>query len=372
MYPDSYQHIQIVYQDDLESRYNSDKDDNDDDDLIQFDYDNKHTIYIITDDFCYSGSQMAIEIQKLFDCYEYPHLQISDNENNENFSIYVNVVGMTNISSEHLKTIFQVKLIIPDKCYIVADVTYNGIFNKYCKEYNYDIKHKSVDMYYFTMNDITFRSFTDKLIPDKDLSLIYLSFKYPDKVSTIPYLCYFPQRSNIYFIAYNDYNNKDITTLTNSIRSKYSSLEYIFQLKDMEQFENLHPGCVYTINSKNESIHILKLIKNCNYSLLSYYREDHEPQCNLFCYKPFYKKKEYSLRMRNVDFTTETLNDIRKRQQKNTIKTPVKRSVKKMQQYQYEIFYNDKIKSHFTLPVSLSLSRSKNDKSNESSRNWSL
>ena len=75
--------------------------------------------------------------------------------------------------------------------------------------------------------------------------------------------------------------------------------------------------------------------------------------------------------MRNVDFTTETLNDIRKRQQKNTIKTPVKRSVKKMQQYQYEIFYNDKIKSHFTLPVSLSLSRSKNDKSNESSRNWS-
>ena len=261
--------------------------------------DSQHIIYIITDDFCYSGEQMSNTIKYQ---YKKQFLRYIDGKRRD-YSIYINVFGMTDIALKNINTITWVTIRIPDKCTTVENINYLAIFNKYCKEHNYDIKPESVDMFYFTEDDVKLKSFTKRLIEYKDLPLIYLPYKYPDMISFPTRLCYFMEMSNTYFIANGDYIGENTIKYENNILDKYndeemlrkeiSQMDFIFQLNSMELFKEKYPELVHTVNTNEFGIvHMLKLINNCNYASIDFTNKK-IPNCNHFCYKPFYKKKKY-------------------------------------------------------------------------------
>ena len=304
LYPDDYQNIHVIMESDIISGIVNDV--------------SKHTIYIITDDVCYSGGQMHETIKhryrKQFSRYK--------NGKDKNYSIYINVIGMTDISLNLIDTITWVKIIIPNECLTYKNITYNAIFNKYCKEYNYDMKIESVDMFFFTAKDRTLKSFTRELRIKMNLPLIYLPYKYPDFVSFPTDLCYFMDMPKTYFIAHDDYVGENIVTFNNNIlenstdeisfHKKCSQMNFVFQLNSMELFKDKYPELVYTIDTRElGTIYLLKLINNCNYDFINYdvKNKNYRPDCNNFCYKPFYKKKEYLnkvkkfLNNQSIDYT---------------------------------------------------------------------
>ena len=296
IYPNDYENIDILSETDMKKgTTGSSSDEN----KINFDYDSKHTIYITTDDFSYSGEQIELKIS-----YEYQdHLPHRIHGQTNNYSIYINVFGMTGIALETINSLnFWVKIQIPDKCMIINNKTYPAIFDKYCKEYNYKIKPESVDMLYFTAKYTTLRSFTKSLIEERNSPLIYLSYKYPDSLSFPTRLCYFKELPNTYFIAHDEEN---IVTYKENIeeysmddvmfREKCSEMDFVFQLKSMELFKEKYPKLVHTVDT-NESgiVHVLKLVKNCNYGPMNFHER---PHCTNFCYKPFYKKQKYIEKM---------------------------------------------------------------------------
>ena len=294
MYPLDYQNIKVLCESEMSKEamgHSSDED------KIHFNYDSEYTIYITTDDFSYSGEQLHYLIDLN---YRY-HLPHKVHSKSDNYSIYINVVGMTYYALKNISpSPYWVKIIIPEKCMIIKNRTYNEIFDKYCKEYNYNITRDSVDLFYFTNTYVHPRSFTNLLMGRQDLPLIYLSYKYPDHISFPTDMCYIRDIPNIYLIAYSDYNEKNTVIFDDNIISKdvmfhekCSKLDFIFQLRSMEQFKEKYPDLVYDIDSnKYGIIHVLKLFKNCNYESMSM-DSDNGMNCNRFCYKPFYKKKQY-------------------------------------------------------------------------------
>ena len=373
LYPNDYQHLQVILEDEIDietEEYFAMREKYSLENRIEFDYENKHTIYIMTDDFSYSGTQMNTEIQDYFDNISYPHLSQSNDEIKKNFSVYVNVVGMTDRALSRLKRIHQVKLIIPDDCLFIQNVSYNDIFLKYCKNYNYPQDDQLVDMFYFTTYNTELQSFTNTFINDKEMPLIYLSFKYPDGISMIQNMCYFTFRSDTYFIAYKDYEaNQNIfhqmvyqgiqkTELDNLLLST----NIIFQLNDLKSFQQLYPNLVYITDADN--VYMLKLIKNCKYSRLSFFNELYPPKCNEFCYKPFYKKRDY---IKLVETFSSILNEttLTTLKKKNGSTHMVeKRAAIKLPQYQYIVTYNTKVLDYENLNSFL-LNENENENENE-------
>ena len=305
LYPNDYQHIEVILETEMKigtkNRYPGE-------DRINFQYYSNHTIYIMTDDFCYSGEQMNTEINTHVQKNNYPHLTHAQNKN-KNFSVYINVVGMTSIALKLLNNNHKIKLYIPQQCIIINNATYNDIFDKYCKEYNYTIQSEAVDMFCFTKDNINPRSFNEELKIDKNMPLIYLSFKYPDYISIAPYLCYFGESSEIYFIAHSDYTEENMNSFHKEMREndtgrtfheKCSSLKFIFQLNDLESFKEKYPELVHTIDKNEPGSNMLKLMKNCNYEAIVTYEKRRAPRCNFFCYKPFYKKSQNKNKMNSL------------------------------------------------------------------------
>ena len=63
----------------------------------------------------------------------YPHLKEPTGQYRENFSIYLNVVGMTQIAHLLFESIKEVNIMIPEQCFIPKDETFRDILTKYCR-----------------------------------------------------------------------------------------------------------------------------------------------------------------------------------------------------------------------------------------------
>ena len=329
MYQNDYKHIKVINETDLELNDNYSISN-----CVTIDY-TRHTIYVVSDDFCYSGLQLNILLRKYYRERMFPHLQ----NDSSNFSVYVNVVGMTKDALKQFeKEVDKLKLLgidnvinrIPSKCLIIENKSYNDIFAKYCEKEINGEKRPNIDLFYYHYGDLRLQSLLHTIVPRKDKPLIYLSFKYPDHVSTIQYMCYFKQLNNTYFVSEVDYSNlyindkivhdnkihhyvlvEDTLTLPNITKEEFkhncSLLEWVIELKDISSFQELYPHCVY---SHDDETKILKLIKNCNYEYGGNYSNNLYPECGNFCYKPFYKKSEYKQILDTMIFEESNLNDI--------------------------------------------------------------
>ena len=340
MFRSDYKELQIIDQQDLydDNNYNGMSVN-----LITF-HPESFSIYIFTDDVCYSGDQMNDLIYDFYRQDMFPHTrhQLDD------FEIYLNVVGM----SSKAKTLFDLvfyKPIIPSNCYIIDNVTYSSVYSKYCDKKNFHYYVNDINIFYFTKDDLKLHSFLNTLMPTQfeEQPLIYLSFKYPDYISTVQFMCYFTHSSNKYFIKESDFpelciegqikfgeNNEVIEpTLQQSdltvdqFKKQCLSFDWIFQLKDSKVFKKTYPNCMYTDKNDND---ILKLIKNCNFEIMDTYDL---PQCGDFCYKPFYKKKAYLDIIRSIKFDALTasnlINEKEQKGKKRMINTSHKKSIKK-------------------------------------------
>lgn len=282
-------------------------------DILNIDFKKKHTVFIFTDDFSYSGTQMSQSVKVPYDMNLYPHLKEPTGQYRENFSIYLNVVGMTQIAHLLFESIKEVNIMIPEQCFIPKDETFRDILTKYCRIN--DVTISSIDVLYFSHKNKSIKSFLEKFIVSIDLSLIYLSFKYPDNISSIPFICYLAQIPELYFVTRADIDKKivfdTLKTYFNenetTFNEKCNSVDWIFKFKDMELFQQENPQLVHTIvtNKKQESnVYLLKLVKNCNYSELKEdsIQEIKQTPCNIFCYKPFYKNKGYKQIIQSLTF----------------------------------------------------------------------
>ena len=247
LYPDDYENIDVIMESEIVKGIANNQ--------------LEHTIYVVTDDFSYSGDQMLGAIQHKYN----KQFRQYTNGKSRNYSIYINVFGITYTALKRIESILTwVKLRIPNDCKIFDNITYNAIFNKYCKENNYDIEIESVDMFYFTKDDIKLKSFRESLELeidiDLELPLIYLSYKYPDFMSFPTQLCYFMDMPKTYFIAHDDYIGENIVTFNNNIHENFtddgmfhetcSRLGFVFQFNSMELFAEKYPKLVYTITKE--------------------------------------------------------------------------------------------------------------------------
>ena len=287
----------------------------------------KKYVLIYCDDISYSGSQLINNII-------YNHDKKCKINLVDNIKIYFNIFGVTRtamslfnhvinknsiIIPEHTKKydmniqniLYKVSKINPDE--EINDELRNFIIEndiyKIIKEEKYS-KDKIVDYkYYITrgdLGDLFYYSFIEPLDKSKDimnlkLSLIYIDFKYPDNVSTIPNLCRLNTiNDNEYYIDYKKFidtykdtkiftelyeyhiYNVDITDLIKSYNYKIDTIPWIKKgdknLDDLLYLDN---------NTKN----YLQLINN--FDKKEKYMNDYYTSCNKYSIVPFYKSLLY-------------------------------------------------------------------------------
>ena len=339
-----YKDLKIMTEMDLETAAVSDKKYSEDN-CILFD-DSKYTIFVVTDDFCYSGDQLYQKIKYYRDTESFFQRQ----EDKELLFTYINVVGLTNNALE-LFTLDIPNLIIPSQCYIVRDNTYDDILKKYYKMRNLKVFH--FDLFYFTQeNDVQTFSLLQKLIPHKPATLVYLSFKYPDGVSTIQNMCYFFVNKGTFFISCHEYRERHNISL-HYIRDKRpvivaapslivpglspeefehecSLLPWIFEMKDISEFETVFPQYVVTVERENVQVKLLKLMNNCNYNNtfnpnVAYFNINN-PRCDDFCYHPFYKYQQYHTILNTIHLDENALREIKQKKHLSRLKRSLRRS----------------------------------------------
>ena len=341
-----YKDLKVMTETDFETATVSDKKYSEDN-CILFD-DTKYTIFVVTDDFCYSGDQLY---EKITD-YQSTQSFFQKQENKHLLFTYANVIGLTSIASRSF-TFFIQNIMIPSKCYIVRDNTYDDILKKYYETRK--LSEYDFDLFYFTQeNNVQTFSLLQKLIPHNPATLVYLSFKYPDGVSTIQNMCYFFVNKGTFFISCDEYrlrhnikmqhgyDKRSVIVAAPSLtvpglspeefEHECSLLPWVFEMKDISEFGTVFPQYVHTTDRNNVQVKLLKLMNNCDYDYTfvnsDRYFDINNPKCNDFCYNPFYKEYQYIMTLRTIHLDENELQEIKQRRHLSKLKRSLRRSSK--------------------------------------------
>ena len=280
----------------------------------------KKYLLIYCDDVSYSGSQLVANII-------YKNDQTCKINLVDNIKIYFNIFGITNKANRLFNRIINKNcIIIPDNTkkynediidilYKVSDISQqeDDKLNNFIIENDiYKIvKDETLNKYYIIrgeLGDLYYYSFIETLDKTKhlfnlNLSLIYIDFKYPDNLSTIPNLCRLQTiDAKEYYIDYikfieiykdasifqklYDYNthNVDITDL---FKTYNYNLDIIPWLKKGDK--NPDELLYLDTNTKN----YLQLINNFDIKIKKIMNESKYILCNKYSIVPFYKSLKY-------------------------------------------------------------------------------
>lgn len=319
-----------------------------DDVLKKMIYDKQHkeTIFVMCDDYSYSGSQIVTYMNKL--------------KTNTQISLYLVLAGLSIRAKQYIHNFVQTKKEIKEDINnIIVFFPQNMHIDSYDNTFKYildDIIRKqpvikgfdsSIELYndyWLAMNDmyiITYDNEKNKLyatgqiknIGHSNQTLTYLFFKYPDSISTIPNMCFLDNYSNNYTFIYNNLTaqqkddlKKNNFEITNKLIGK-EHLSYLltyYKKTNEEQIKIKNQVDEYVKNNLSDFIEIcnpeLKFIDlmNCDKEIENFNKKSGLGICNSNCWKPFYK-------------------DIVSEEPFITLKTNIKPKVNGYMSYNYEI-----------------------------------
>ena len=108
-----------------------------------------------------------------------------------------------------------------------------------------------------------------------------------------------------------------------------SLIPWIFEMKDISEFETVFPQYVHNIDINNVELKILKLMNNCNYDKIYLYIDRIDNlRCNDFCYDPFYKEYQYIMTLRTIHLDENALQEIKQKKHLSKLKRSLRRSSK--------------------------------------------
>jgi hypothetical protein len=300
-------------------------------------------LFIICDDFLYSGKQVRENIENLV-----------ENNNLKNYKVYLNIFGSTISGYERLKENFDVDNYDPIKnknIIFPSDLIFNNnsvknIINEFIKnkKITFDEFYKTHNIFFLKRkleNKYYIESALDNIISYYELYLIYIFYKFPDLVSTYNKLCLLEiydestiifsndtikriflleqnnimERSKIIKIKIDPTLNKFYNVYTTGFLKKkqHILIEYKNVIKSLNKFfepiiEN------YNNDNKNILIDLSKgILEKCNnidfmsgiYNIIHKNIIKIKEEVNLnYCekhFKPFYKSLEYKGIPSNID-----------------------------------------------------------------------
>jgi hypothetical protein len=291
-----------------------------DDVLKKMIYDKQHkeTIFVMCDDYSYSGSQIVTYMNKL--------------KTNTQISLYLVIAGISIKAKQHIHNFVQRKkeikgdinnivVFFPQNIYIDSyDNTFEYILDDIIrkqpviKEFDSSIGIGSYKDYWLAMNDmyiITYDNEKNKLYATGQIrdigygtqTLTYLFFKYPDSISTIPNMCFLDNYSNNYTFIYNNLTaqqkhdlKKNKFEITNELIGE-KHLDYLLtyykktneeQIKIKKQVdEYIRKNLSNFIEICNPELKFIDLM-NCDKEIEKFEKTS-LGICNSSCWKPFYK-----------------------------------------------------------------------------------
>ncbi len=262
-------------------------------------YTDKPVLFIICDDFSYSGNQLDIEITNIN--------KVTLMYNNK--IIYLNVFGYTLTAIKKINK--NINILFPKHLKPFGNSLIN-ILIKFIKYKKISIADfiRTYDMFIFENNEIQsllYNRIFSIPIPDADVYLIYLFYKFPDFVSTYLNLCTLPIFDNTIKIINTTHKKINVNTKINDINmSTYKNI--LQQLNDQLNNEKDFIQCNNNNNMK-KGVYFLKgfkilltLVDNNNNNILTPLNLE---LCNKIL-KPFYKKNIY-----NKDIPLSLYNDMK-------------------------------------------------------------
>lgn len=256
-------------------------------------YNKNKILFIVCDDFSYGGSQLNIEINKLY-------TQINDKYND--YSIYLNIFGYTNNALNLInKNTFKEKIIFPN--FIIA---YNNsvkeVFVQFIKQNNLTVENfiKKYDMFIVSINKKQLK--VDSLLYSKlfypqikrdninvlDTYLIYLFYKFPDYLSTYLNLCKLTIFDDNTIIL----NNEGVELININTLDMYHEQTFDNILKKIKINPKKHIIRCTNIEEKSGTF-ILKGFKQINEKINNEIIETNKEYeyCNKKLITPFYKNE---------------------------------------------------------------------------------
>jgi len=221
-------------------------------------------LFIICDDFLYSGKQVRENIENLV-------------KNNilKNYKVYLNIFGSTISGYEKLKDNFNVdnydpiknkNIIFPSKLSFYTNSVKN-IINEFIKNkrITFDEFYKSYNIFFLKLNaenKYSIESALDNIISRFETYLIYLFYKFPDYVSTYNKLCLVEIYNDSTIIFSNDFIKKTFLSEQNNITERAKALGVKVDAT-LNKFYSVH-STGFLKKKQHVLIEFRNLIKNVN------------------------------------------------------------------------------------------------------------